>query len=56
MDIRDAGPSDAEAITAIYNDAVVNTTAIWNDTRIDVQNRLGWLRNIIGTATDRKEG
>ncbi|WP_395396165.1 N-acetyltransferase family protein (plasmid) [Novosphingobium sp. BL-8A] len=43
MNIRDADPADAEAITAIYNDAVVNTTAIWNDTRIDTANRLAWL-------------
>jgi pimeloyl-ACP methyl ester carboxylesterase len=43
MDIRDAGPGDAWAITGIYNDAVVNTTAIWNDTQIDVENRRAWL-------------
>jgi len=28
MTIRDAGPADAPAIETIYNDAVVNTTAI----------------------------
>ena len=43
MDIRDAGPADAEAITEIYNDAVVNTSAIWNDTQIDADNRRAWL-------------
>lgn len=43
MDVRNAGPADAEAITAIYNDAVANTTAIWNDTSVDVANRLAWL-------------
>lgn len=32
MLIRDATPDDAEAITAIYNDAIVNTTAIlWHE-------------------------
>ena len=43
MDIRNACSADAEAITAIYNDAVINTTAIWNDTMIDRGNRLAWL-------------
>ena len=28
--IRDAETADVEAITAIYNDAVLTTTAIWN--------------------------
>ena len=39
MTIRDAGPADAPAIAAIYNDAVVNTTAIWNDHQVDAANR-----------------
>lgn len=43
MDIRDAAPADAEAITAIYNDAVTNTTAIWNDRQVDTADRLAWL-------------
>lgn len=43
MDIRDAGPADMEAVTAIYNDAVETTTAIWNETKIDTANRLAWL-------------
>ena len=43
MNIRDATPADVEAITTIYNDAVINTTAIWNDTSIDSANRLVWL-------------
>ena len=29
--IRDAETADLEAITAIHNDAVLNTTAIWNE-------------------------
>lgn len=44
MLIRDAGLSDIAAITAIYNHAVLHTTAIWNDTTISVQNRIDWLR------------
>ena len=43
MKIRDAGPADVDGVTAIYNDAVENTTAIWNDTKIDAANRLAWL-------------
>ncbi|MEM9345097.1 MAG: N-acetyltransferase family protein [Planctomycetota bacterium] len=32
MQIRSATPDDADAITAIYNDAIVNTTAIlWHE-------------------------
>lgn len=44
MLIRDAGPEDAEAIAAIYNDAVRNTTAILNDGEVDAANRIGWMR------------
>ena len=43
MLIRHAIPSDAEAIAEIYNDAVLNTTAIWNDNTVDRSNRLEWL-------------
>ena len=40
--IRDATLRDMPAITAIYNDAVLHTTAIWNETVVDVDNRLAW--------------
>ncbi|MFX4085469.1 N-acetyltransferase family protein [Sphingobium yanoikuyae] len=43
MTIRDAGPADAPAIAAIYNDAVVSTTAIWNEHQVDAANRRAWL-------------
>lgn len=43
MHIRDAGQADIPGITAIYNDAVVNTTAIWNETEVDHENRRQWL-------------
>jgi phosphinothricin acetyltransferase len=43
MQIRDAGPADVEGITAIYNDAVEHTTAIWNEAKVDTANRLEWL-------------
>jgi L-amino acid N-acyltransferase YncA len=41
--IRNANANDAESIAAIYNDAVLNTTAIWNETVVDVANRTKWL-------------
>lgn len=43
MQIRDANVSDAENIAAIYNDAVRNTTAIWNEVVVDTENRAKWL-------------
>lgn len=43
MQIRDAGIADLETITAIHNDAVVNTTAIWNNDAVDVDDRAAWL-------------
>jgi len=43
MDVREARPADVAAITAIYNDAVQHTTAIWNDDLVDEGDRLSWL-------------
>jgi len=40
--VRDATPADLPAVLAIYNDAVANTTAIWNDTLVDLANRQAW--------------
>ncbi|WP_026623132.1 L-amino acid N-acyltransferase [Ensifer sp. WSM1721] len=42
--IRDTVEADLEAIRDIYNDAVMNTTAIWNETLVDVANRAAWLK------------
>jgi phosphinothricin acetyltransferase len=36
-------PADAPAIAEIYNDAVLHTTAIWNDVTVDAVNREAWL-------------
>ena len=41
--IRDAVPADLPAIRDIYNDAVLNTLAIWNEQTVDLDNRLQWL-------------
>ncbi|KNX76301.1 acetyltransferase [Pseudomonas sp. 250J] len=40
--IRDALIDDVPGILDIYNDAVANTTAIWNETPVDLGNRLAW--------------
>ncbi|QXG33506.1 GNAT family N-acetyltransferase [Pseudomonas viridiflava] len=40
--IRDALPDDLPGILAIYNDAVLNTTAIWNEQPVDLANRQVW--------------
>ncbi|KFI26150.1 acetyltransferase [Paenirhodobacter enshiensis] len=41
--IRDATPADAAAIAEIYNEAVLNSTAIWNDVVVDADNRVRWI-------------
>lgn len=40
--VRDAQPADLPAIRDIYNDAVLNTTAIWNEQAVDLGNRQAW--------------
>lgn len=41
--VRPATEADAAAIAAIYNDAVLHTTAIWNDATVDADNRKLWI-------------
>ncbi|MBS7553393.1 N-acetyltransferase [Ancylobacter dichloromethanicus] len=45
MMLRDAVEADLGGILAIYNHAVLNSTAIWNDTPTDLANRVAWLRD-----------
>lgn len=40
--LREATPADLPAILAIYNHAVAETTAIWNETLVDLDNRKAW--------------
>nr|WP_318381673.1 L-methionine sulfoximine/L-methionine sulfone acetyltransferase [uncultured Enterobacter sp.] len=42
MNIRFACKEDCAAIAEIYNHAVLHTAAIWNDTTVDVDNRIAW--------------
>ncbi|HSC83385.1 MAG TPA: GNAT family N-acetyltransferase [Pseudomonas sp.] len=48
--ISDASEADLPDILDIYNDAVLNTTAVWNETPVDLANRRAWLleRNAAG--------
>ena len=43
FEIRDADETHVEAITAIYNDAVLRTAAIWNETTVGADDRRAWL-------------
>lgn len=45
--IRHATPDDLPTILAIYNDAVAHTTAIWNETLVDLDNRRDWFETRI---------
>ncbi|TDV65896.1 GNAT family N-acetyltransferase [Pseudomonas sp. LP_7_YM] len=40
--IRDALLTDMPEVLDIYNDAVLNTTAIWNEQPVDLANRQAW--------------
>lgn len=40
--IRDAGPGDLDAILTIYNDAVVNTTAVYTETPRTPDEQRAW--------------
>lgn len=42
--IRPADRADLPAVLAIYNDAVLHTTAIWNDTAVDLEDRERWFQ------------
>ena len=44
MNIVDEKDDELPAILDIYNDAVANTTAIWNEVTVDLANRCDWLR------------
>ncbi|MEJ1159630.1 GNAT family N-acetyltransferase [Prosthecomicrobium sp. N25] len=40
--VRDALDADMEGVRDIYNDAVLNTTAIWNERLVDTADRVAW--------------
>jgi len=43
MQIRDAQAGDAAGIAAIYNYAVTDTLAIWNERTVDASDRAAWI-------------
>ncbi|TBU91533.1 GNAT family N-acetyltransferase [Phytopseudomonas dryadis] len=43
--IRAAVAEDLPGILSIYNDAVLNTTAIWNEQPVDLANRQAWFES-----------
>jgi phosphinothricin acetyltransferase len=45
MPIRDANEADLPQILEITNDAVRNTTAVWNETPTTLEARTAWLRD-----------
>ncbi len=45
MKVINATERHLEGITAIYNDAVKNSTAIWNEAQVDISNRRAWLED-----------
>jgi phosphinothricin acetyltransferase len=42
--IRAATEADLPDILTIYNDAVAHSTAIWNETLVDLDDRRGWFK------------
>jgi phosphinothricin acetyltransferase len=48
--VRPVTQDDLPMILAIYNDAVVNTTAIWNDHISDLQGRHDWWQQRVETG------
>ncbi len=42
--VREAVEGDAGGIALIYNDAVLHTTAIWNDSPVSDADRVVWMR------------
>ncbi|MBX3504103.1 MAG: N-acetyltransferase [Parvibaculum sp.] len=50
ISIRPAEEADLSSILAIYNDAVANTTAIWNETPSDLAGRRSWWQERTGAG------
>ena len=48
--LRDATCDDLPAILAIYNDAVLNTSAIWNEATSDLAGRRAWFDQRTGAG------
>ena len=53
MQIRDAVQADFEQITAIYNEVLTNSTAIYNDRPASVSDRIAWVARAHRAALPR---
>jgi L-amino acid N-acyltransferase YncA len=47
MTIRDATPDDVGGLLAIHNEAVLTTTAIWDENEVDHADRAAWLDQLL---------
>ncbi|EGV60823.1 hypothetical protein PSN45_001384 [Yamadazyma tenuis] len=64
VELRPARPSDAVALASIYNDALVNTVAIWKSGTVTSEERVSWLEDkhqtqfpvIVATDNDKVVG
>ncbi|MFN3513827.1 MAG: GNAT family N-acetyltransferase [Phenylobacterium sp.] len=43
--VREAGASDLPGVLAIYNQAILETTAVWSNAPVDLNNRREWLKD-----------
>jgi phosphinothricin acetyltransferase len=41
--VRDAGAGDLEGLTAIYNEVIANSTAVFSNQQVTLEDRAGWL-------------
>lgn len=46
--IREASPADLPAILEIHNDAILTTTAIWDESPVDLADRVAWYERLVG--------
>ncbi|MCD9153312.1 GNAT family N-acetyltransferase [Aeromicrobium duanguangcaii] len=45
--IREATPADLPVILDIHNEAILNTTAIWDETPVDLADRVRWYEKLV---------
>jgi L-amino acid N-acyltransferase len=50
VNIRTCEEADLPHVLEIYNEAVRSTTAIWNDTAVDIENRRAWLKDRVSKS------
>lgn len=48
--IRAATPADIPAILDIHNEAIENTTAIWDETPVDLADRVRWYERLVAAG------